>query len=730
MPHTHHLLIVDRDPVDAQAVLTSLRRLGPFHVEWVTTLNAAVVRLGNGGIGAVALNHFLSETQTKDELDALSAAAPHVPILVICAVREEALAIRAVGFGAHDYLLDDRADASLLARALGNIVVQRALEQALFVERERASVALDAIGDGVLGMDTSGHVTYLNVVAEAMTGWCREDAQGRPIADVFTVIDGITREAAKNPMEVAIEHDRTVRAAGNCILVRRDGFESAVETSAAPIHNQLAQLVGAVVVLHDTGAPKAVLQQIAHLAQHDFLTSLPNRMLLNDRLAQAIARARRHSSRICVLFLDVDRFKHVNDSLGHMVGDRVLQVVGERLTACVRSSDTVSRLGGDEFVVVLPDLEHADDHTIAVTRILSALSTPYVIGNHVVHAPASIGASRYPEDGLDADTLIKHADIAMYAAKDGGRGRCQFFTHDMNLRAAEHEFIEGSLRPALERGEFALQYQPKVRLDNGAITGVEALIRWWHPERGPIAPSQFVPVAEECGLILPIGNWVLRQACLQARAWADAGLAPVSVAVNVSALEFKSKEFLDGVRMIIEETRVEPNWIELELTETALMQDAHAAAGTLRALKDIGIQLAVDDFGTGYSSLSYLQKFPVDALKVDRTFVHEISGHPHDSTIVSAVIALGKTMKKRVIAEGVESKAQLDFLITHGCHEGQGFYFHRPMVSEHVAMLIDSRMPRSRTDQPSAGLDALDGALPAHVLPATRTKRPAALIQN
>ena len=339
--------------------------------------------------------------------------------------------------------------------------------------------------------------------------------------------------------------------------------------------------------------------QMTHSAEHDFLTGLPNRMLLNDRVGQAIALARRQEKQVAVLFLDLDGFKHINDSLGHPIGDKLLQSIAKRLVDCVRGSDTVSRQGGDEFVVLLSEVEHAEDAAVTANRMLQAVAEAHSIDQHDLHVTTSIGVSVYPDDGADAETLIKNADTAMYQAKENGRQSYQFFKPAMNVRAVERQSIEEGLRRALERQEFMLHYQPKIDLRTGAISGAEALIRWTHPARGPISPAQFIPVAEDCGLIVPIGNWVLREACRQARAWADAGLPPTTMAVNISAMEFRDENFLEGVFAILEETGLDPGSLELELTESVLMKRAESTATILKALRERGVRVAVDDFGTG-----------------------------------------------------------------------------------------------------------------------------------
>jgi diguanylate cyclase len=390
-----------------------------------------------------------------------------------------------------------------------------------------------------------------------------------------------------------------------------------------------------------------------------------------------------------VLFVDLDRFKRVNDSLGHVVGDRLLQSVACRIFTCVRSSDTVSRQGGDEFVILLWDVRHAEDAALTADKILRALRQPHRIGEHVVHVTASIGVVTYPDDGADAETLFKNADFAMYHAKDCGRDNYQFFKAEMNARAADRQALEGDLRQAIERQDLLLYYQPKINLATGEIVGVEALIRWRHPQRGLVPPSQFIPVAEECGFIVPIGRWVLREACRQARAWQDAGLPAIRIAINVSALELRAADFASSVADILTETGLEASRLELELTESCLMQDENSTVVVLRALKDVGVHLALDDFGTGYSSLSYLQRYPIDTLKIDRSFVQDLATDAGAANIVSAVIGMGNSLHMRVIAEGIETREQLEFLKQHGCSVGQGFYFSQPVPAVEFGALLE-----------------------------------------
>jgi diguanylate cyclase (GGDEF)-like protein/PAS domain S-box-containing protein len=563
--------------------------------------------------------------------------------------------------------------------------VLRTAEEALFEEKERAQVTLNSIGDAVLTTDLLGKVTYLNLVAERMTGWSREEALGRPIAEVFRIIDGTTRQTAANPGQRAIDEDRTVGLVADCVLVRRDGFESAIEDSAAPIHNRDGQVAGAVIVFHDVSQSQDVTLKMAHLAQHDSLTGLPNRVLLTERLTQAIALAHRHRKQVALLFVDLDHFKNINDTLGHVGGDQLLQAVADRLVACVRASDTVCRLGGDEFVILLAEIEQPKDAAQVAEKLLAAAAVPQVIEGHEVQVTLSIGISVYPDDGIDVLSMMQNADTAMYHAKGCGRNTYQWFRTEMNTRAGRRLLVEGSLRRALMQEEFVLHYQPQINLVTGAMNGAEALIRWHDPDLGLVYPGEFIPIAEECGLIVPIGRWVLREACRQVQAWLDAGLSVVPVAVNISAVEFRHRDFLEGITLILQETGLAASYLELELTETVLMQDVASSTAVLDALRSLGVGLAIDDFGTGYSSLSHLKSFPIGTLKIDQSFVRDITTDADDATIVSAVIGMGRNLKLRVIAEGVETDAQLAFLRMQRCDEGQGFKFSHPLSAEDFA---------------------------------------------
>ena len=690
-------LLIEDNPGDARLLREMFNEQGSRNTELtiVRSMAEAERYLSAHAVDIVLLDLGLPDAQGVAAVRRAHAAAPRTPLVVLTGLDDESLAAQALQEGAQDYIVKSQIDTygttRGLLRSLRYAVERKTLEDALFEEKERAQVTLNSIGDAVACTDAAGKLTFLNLVAEKLTGWTWQEAAGLPMPEVFRILDTTNREVIPNPMDRAVRGDQTVHLPANSILVRRDGFEIPIEDSVAPIHDGEGRAAGAVIVFRDVSVARAMALQMTHSAEHDFLTGLPNRMLLNDRISQAIVLAPRHNKHVAVLFLDLDGFKHINNSLGHPVGDKLLQSIATRLVDCVRASDTVSRQGGDEFVVLLSEVELSEDAAITARRMLHAVSQPHSIDQHDLHVTTSIGVSVYPEDGLDAETLIKNADTAMYQAKESGRQSFQFFKPAMNARAVERQSIEEGLRRALERQEFVLYYQPKVDLMSGAINGAEALIRWIHPTRGLIPPMDFIPIAEDCGLILSIGAWALREACAQSRAWTKGGLPAVTMAVNVSAIEFRDKNFLNRLFEVINETGLDPRLLELELTESVLMKHAASTAVILQTLREAGIRLAIDDFGTGYSSLSYLRKFPVDAVKIDQSFIRQISADD-DTTIVKAVIGMARGLKLRVIAEGVETPEELAFLRAYRCDEAQGYYFSRPVPARQFAMMLKDAM--------------------------------------
>ncbi|HTY93748.1 MAG TPA: EAL domain-containing protein [Steroidobacteraceae bacterium] len=475
-------------------------------------------------------------------------------------------------------------------------------------------------------------------------------------------------------------------------VYRKDGDIIWISENARVIVDDDGSLQGYEGTVEDITERKLYQSRIEQQANFDPLTGLANRSLLQDRLKQAILTAASYNTRLAVAFIDLDRFKFINDSLGHHVGDELLKTMAARFHACVQERDTVARLGGDEFVLLLNSPGSADEVRLVLERMLSAVTQPWMTDHGEYQVTCSIGIALYPEDGVDAQTLLKHADSAMYRAKDSGRNNFQFFTREINTLMTERLELEGKLRRALERNQFQLHYQPRVDLASGRILGAEALIRWYIPGEQPILPGRFIALAEETGLITPIGRWVLHTACAQNRLWQDLGLPPIVVSVNVSAGQFRASNFVRSVAETLKETGLDPGYLEIELTES-VMHDAPQLVGMLGELKRIGVQVAIDDFGTGYSSLSSLKRFPVDRLKVDRSFVEHIAIDTDDAAIVRTIIALGRNLGLRVVAEGVETAEQMQFLREHACDEVQGYYYSRPVPAREFANLLRSTQP-------------------------------------
>lgn len=684
------LLLIEGDSSADRAGIHGLLAAAPdvLAVEHVPNVDAGLRRLETESVSAVLLDLSLPEARDLTAVDQIRRMAPTVAILMLARTTDQPLARRAIERGATDYVVTNQLDTRSLCQVIAMMFERRGLDEQKFVERERAEITLNSIGDAVLTTDTRGIVTYLNAEAEALTGWTRAEAFARPLAEVFDVTDGLTGQPAEDPSRLAIDHNRKVRMKGNYVLVGRRGAETSIEHSAAPIHDRRGEILGSVIIFRDVIVSRERRLQMLHLAEHDALTELPNRLLLSDRLARSIALSRRYGRRLAVLFIDCDKFKHINDTLGHAIGDQVLRSIARRLTACVRESDTVSRHGGDEFLVLLSEVDHAGDAGVLAEKIVQSVSEPHLVAGHELQLTVSVGISLYPEDGQDAQSLIGRADAAMYHAKNTGRNRVGFYRPDMESTAVQRSSIESELRSALDHEQFVLHYQPTINLETGAISGAEALMRWRHPVRGLVPPDQFIPAAEASSLIVPMGRWALREACRQAKAWQELGLPPIPIAVNVSALQFRTPGFLDDILRFLRETPLAPEFLELELTESALMVDSSTTTPLLELLKASGVVLKVDDFGTGPSSLSYLQHCPVDVLKIDQSFVREIMPTPAGAPLVRAVIAMGKSLGCRVVAEGVETRQQFAFLRAELCDEGQGYHFSPAVDAEAFGRLL------------------------------------------
>jgi len=587
---------------------------------------------------------------------------------------------------------------------LRDVTAKRLAEEALRENEERYRRIFSNIQDIYFESSMGGLIIEVSPSIENSLGYRRDQLIGMPFAMLCD-----DPEAVGEIRERLQEYEQLRDF--ELLLRPRGGETLPCSVNASLVRDESGKPLKIVGSIRDISERKRAEEEIRSLAYHDQLTGLPNRSLLRDRMQQALAQARRQNRQMALLFLDLDRFKDVNDTLGHDAGDELLRMVARQLDSCVRQSDTVARLGGDEFVILLTSVKNAHDPVVVAEKILQLLTRPFVLNGKEVFTSTSIGIAMYPDDGADADTLLKHADMAMYEAKEHGRGHFQFFSEKMHQAAFDRNLLERKLRVALEEGQFQLYYQPQWDMRGRRLIGVEALVRWFHPEDGPISPARFIPVAEDTGLIRPLGEWVLRTACAQLRAWQDAGHRPIRVGVNISGRQFRQPDLVEMIDRILAETGLDPRQLELELTETYLMEDAAATSRTLEYLKVRGLELAIDDFGTGYSSLNYLKHFPIDRIKIDQSFVREVVSNADDAAIVEAIIAMANSLELDVIAEGVETARQLRFLKDRGCSEMQGYFFARPMPADEMGAYL--REHRDRLHLPERGLeDAPDDPAP------------------
>jgi diguanylate cyclase (GGDEF)-like protein/PAS domain S-box-containing protein len=563
------------------------------------------------------------------------------------------------------------------------------IEDSLRKSEKRMRRLIDSNIIGIYFWEPDGRVSEANDAFLRLVGYTQEEVK-----------EGKVRWDALTPPEYGGQTARAMeelRRTGSFApyekeYLRKDGSRVPVLIGGAMFASRL--LSGVSFVL-DLSERKHAEERIRYMADHDALTGLPNRALLQDRLQQAVAHAQRSHTQVALLFIDLDYFKHINDSLGHQIGDCLLRAVAERLLHCVREGDTVARLGGDEFVLALPLIGESTDVALVAQKVLDAMDQPIHCGDHELHVSASIGISLFPPDGKDVEMLMRAADTAMYYAKERGRGNFQFFTQGLNRAAQRRHQMTSALRHALAHDELTLHYQPQVDLRSGTIFSAEALLRWQGGDCSPVSSLELITIAEETGLILPIGEWVLRQACTQLRRWHDLGYADLAIAVNLSPRQFFQPNFLNLIRAILEETGVPGDRLDLEITEGILMQRTEDNVETLTRLSNMGIKLSIDDFGTGYSSLAYLQRFPVDALKIDRSFVDGIGQDSNDTALVTAIISMAHSLHLKVLAEGVETPEQIEFLQNHGCPSGQGYYYSRPLPADAFTELLQRQSQRT-----------------------------------
>ncbi len=685
------VLVVEDNLPFGELVAGTLREEG-YRCHTASSGAAALAWLASHPASLLLLDYTLPDMTGEAFIAAMHAQGCRIPFVVVTGRDDSNLAVQMIKQGASDFIVKDTALLDRLA-----VVVSRALEEAAV--KQRLQLAEDALQQSKLRLSRAQRIArigswewnlqtnelYFSPELFSILGYDVATAPQASLEWLYRQINPsdipVVRKALGATIESGRSLDMTYRIA-TC-----NGNEIVVASQAELEYDHDGRAVLLVGTLLDVTDRTRAEQEIHHLANYDSLTGLPNRNLLHDRLQQAIVQSARMQGSVGVLFLDLDRFKGVNESLGHKAGDQLLRTVAERLRVCVRESDTLARVGGDEFVIILSIVADEDGVSSAASKILAIISEPFVIEEQELYLTTSIGVAVYPTDGADVQTLLKHADLAMYQAKDMDRNNFQFFSSDLNVKVMERMVLESSLRRALERDEFELFYQAQVDVVERTIIGFEALLRWRHPELGMISPEKFIHLAEETGLILSIGEWVLRTACRQAKAWQNAGLPPVRMAVNLSGKQFRTK--LDQVvASILLETGLGASWLELELTESILMRNAAENQQLLQALSGMGCSLSIDDFGTGYSSLAYLKNFPLGRLKIDRSFVRDIITNPDDRAIAKIIIDMAHTLKMEVTAEGVEDNDQLELLKSYGCREIQGFLFSKPLAASAAEALL------------------------------------------
>ena len=582
------------------------------------------------------------------------------------------------------------AELKSVARQFNRMLEVRAdAEEALRASEERLHGIVHMAAEAIVVVDEQFNVVLFNPTAEAIFGCPAAEAIG---AGVERFVPQRLRGASRQHMAGFVSGGANAMRMGDHAEIfglRANGEEFPLEISLSRISHSGRPLYSA--VLNDLSARRRDEARLNALANYDALTALPNRAMFHQRLQRSLAHAQRFNEGLTVLFLDLDRFKNVNDTLGHDAGDRLLQSVAGRLKGCLRESDTLARLGGDEFGLLIEQVTDTRFAGSVARKLLQAIAEVLMVDGQEYNITASIGISAYPADGSDATTLLKNADIAMYRAKERGGNNAQSYAADMNVHSMARLSLETGLRHALERGEFLLHYQPKMDIASGRIIGMEALLRWMRPGTGMVSPAEFIPLAEETGLIVPIGAWVLKAACERNRAWQRQGMPPLRVAVNLSARQFVQANLVSEVARVLDASGLAPQWLELEITESMVMNDPEGAIRTLRQLKSMGIALAIDDFGTGYSSLGYLKRFPIDNIKIDRSFIKDIPLSNDDATITRTIIDMTHNLRLKVVAEGVETGAQQEFLREHGCDEMQGYYFSRPLAEDAFLKLVQSQ---------------------------------------
>jgi len=696
------ILIVDDDPVVLKS-LKDLLAIRGFNTDTAIGGQEAICQLDQNGYDLVLLDLHMPYVSGHDVMAHIRANQINTSVIIVSGETSFEAAKNACTQGAYDFLRKPYATDELIITINNALKEKRLQKQNGFMQKQLAEserlhrYIVNTSPDIIYILDQDGHFTFINERIESLLGFSKEEIIGKHYSFLVHHDDmeqakyvfnerRIGTRAAKN-----IELRLKCKDTGNARHFNNRTLP--IELSATGMYAGKGQsksnYQGTYGVARDVTERKIAEETINFQAYHDLLTKLPNRALLRDRLSLAISQAKRDGEHIAVMFLDLDRFKNINDSLGHMIGDELLQQVSIRLKECIRAGDTLSRFGGDEFTLMLPQLKEArEDASRLAEKITETLKQPFNVDGHELYVSASIGIALYPQDGTHMDILIKHADVAMYHVKGQGKNGYQFYSNEMNVPYIEKLSLDTGIHRALDNNEFSLVYQPQINLRTGEIVGVEALLRWEHPEHGAISPAEFIPFAEETGLIIDIGDWVLRSACAELSRWRIAGLPEIRMSVNISARQLVEDNVVTKILKIIKDYDVPGHCLELEITENAIMDDMDSIIRKLKELSQYGIKIAIDDFGTGYSSLSYLHKLPIHTLKIDRTFLKENRINKGDNTIINTIVAMAKGLNLNVIAEGVETQTQLDYLRAIECVEAQGFLFGKPLPPAVISQLL------------------------------------------
>lgn len=689
------LLIEDHkaDAVLLRELLTENTRQS-FHLVHAERLEDGLALADREHFDVALLDLSLPDAFGHDTFGRLHQQAPNLPIIVLTGLDDEDLALKLAQAGAQDYLVKSDLNSGILHRSIHYAIERKRVEEKLRL----AATVFESTLEGILITDAKTNIISVNPALCSITGYRAEEIIG-------STPDILKSERHSHAFFRQLWDilNKTGQWRGEIWNRRKNGevFPTWVNISAVPNSSTSAHRYAApcasmqsnntshyVAVFTEITELKLSEERLNYLAHHDPLTGLPNRLLFHDRLEQAVLQAQRNKYMIAVMFLDLDRFKIINDTLGHLIGDELLVAVAERLRRCAREIDTIARLGGDEFAVIITQIVQEEDVGLVAQKIIQTLSSVYSVGGYEVFITASIGINLYPGIDNDRGKLLENADVAMYHAKQFGRNNYKFYSTDMNAVAFERLMLETNLRRALERQEFRLYYQPQIDMQSGSVNGVEALIRWQHPDLGLVSPLEFIPLLEETGLILAVGEWVIRTACGQTREWLDAGFPPLTMAVNLSARQFRQANLIEMIEQILHEFNIPPALLELELTESVVMDNIEETVETLQKLKLLGLKIAIDDFGTGVSSLGYLKHFPVDTLKISHDFVLNLPTDSADASIASAVISLARNMQLSSVAEGVENQGQMDFLRSQDCERIQGFLFSRPIPPDQMTALL------------------------------------------